>query len=81
MEADAGRDLADFGFKPQRSYLEGRAVKYGTPNSSRPDFASEGYRLSVDTKDYNVSTPQGRHRLVEDIVEQTGPRAATYRPA
>jgi filamentous hemagglutinin len=75
-QANPGADLARFGFEPERSYLGGRQVEYGTPGSVRPDYSSTGVRLSVDVKNYDVTTPQGRHRLVKDIVGQTGARTA-----
>ena len=42
----------------------------------RPDLASKGLRLSVDVKNYRVTTPQGRYRLVQDVVRQAAARAA-----
>jgi filamentous hemagglutinin len=73
---DSTAELAEFGFRGQRSYLGGRQVPYGTPGSVRPDLVSENLKLSVDVKNYNVTTAQGRHRLVQDVIGQTGPRAA-----
>jgi len=75
-EANASADLAEFGFRRQPSYLAGEEVPYGTRDSVRPDLASVPMRLSVDVKNYNVTTPQGRYRLVKDIVGQVGDRAA-----
>ena len=75
-QADPGADLAGFGFEPEPSYRGGKRVPYGTRGSVRPDYVSERVRLSVDVKDYDVATPQGRWRLVKDVVGQTGERAA-----
>ena len=75
-QASPAEDLAGFGFKPEPSYLGGKPVPYGTKGSVRPDYASESIKLSVDVKDYGVTTPQGRWRLVKDVVGQTEARAA-----
>jgi len=75
-QADPAADLEGFGFKAEPSYAGGKRVPYGTSGSVRPDYASESMKLSVDVKNYNVTTPQGRWRLVKDVVGQTGERAA-----
>jgi RHS repeat-associated protein len=74
-EAASSTDLREFGFREQRSYRGGQEVPYGTPGSVRPDLTSEGMRLSVDVKNYDLATPQGRYRLVREVVRQTEARA------
>ena len=72
---DTAADLREFGFKEQKSYRGKAEVPYGTPDSVRPDMANESLKLSVEVKNYNVTTAQGRYRLVQDIVEQAKTRA------
>jgi hypothetical protein len=79
-QAGPASNLEGFGFTPEPSYLGGQRVPYGTRGSVRPDYASELMELSVDVKNYAVETPQGRWRLVNDIVGQTSNRAANLPP-
>jgi RHS repeat-associated protein len=75
-QAGPAADLAGFGFEAEPSYLNGQRVPYGTPGSVRPDYASELVKLSVDVKNYDVTTAQGRWRLVNDVVGQAEKRAS-----
>ncbi len=75
-EKTAGAELEGFGFQEQKSYLAGKEVPYGTRGSVRPDLVSENLKLTVDVKNYNVATPQGRYNLVQDVIEQVPTRAA-----
>jgi hypothetical protein len=55
-------------------------VPYGTPGGVRPDLSSKGAGLSVDVKNHDVTTAQGRYRLVEDIVGQVEARSNNLPP-
>ena len=69
-------ELSDFAFEPEPTFLGGEPAPYGTPGSVRPDYASTKMRLSVDVKNYDVTTSGGRYRLVKNIIGQTARRAA-----
>jgi hypothetical protein len=73
-EGGFAEELKPFGLEKQKSYVGGKEVPYNTPGSVRPDLASESMKLSVDVKNYNVATPQGRYRLVTNILEQVEQR-------
>lgn len=77
-EIDVGADLAARGYKPQRSFLNGKEVPYGTKGSVRPDHHKPG--SSVEVKNYDVTTSQGRSSLVNNVSGQAGSRAANLPP-
>lgn len=79
-EATATRTLKEAGFREQVSFRGGKEVPYGTPDSVRPDQYSPNYRMSVDVKNYNLETPQGRSRLVHNVAGQAQERAANLPP-
>jgi len=61
------------GLKPQVSFKDGAEVPYGTKGSSRPELYGNG--KSVEVKNYNVETAQGRDRLVRNVTNQVESRA------
>lgn len=65
-EIDAAKDFPDY--EPQKSFINGEEVPYGTKGSVRPDYYKPGH--SVDIKNYNVETPSGRSNLARNIEEQ-----------
>ena len=69
-EIDARKDYPNY--REQVSFLNGMEVPYGTKNSVRPDFYTDGY--SVDIKNYNITTVKGRDALVTNIVKQYNAR-------
>ncbi|GMU66697.1 MAG: hypothetical protein AMXMBFR36_29710 [Acidobacteriota bacterium] len=74
-QAGPADDLAQFGFESEPSFFGGSRVSYGTRGSVRPDYASEQMMLSVDVKNYDLTTAKGRWRLVRDVVGQSESRA------
>jgi hypothetical protein len=66
-------DWADF--DDQRSFQNGKDVDRGAPGSTRPDNYSESYKLSVDVKNYDLVTSQGRSSFIKKTVEQMKSRA------
>ncbi len=48
-------------------------MPYGTKGSTRPDYFKNG--SSVEVKNYNVETPQGRSNLVRNVSNQAKHRA------
>lgn len=74
-EQRVSHDLDWADFSDQRSFLDKKDVTRGTPGSTRPDSFSEQFRMSVDVKNYDISTSQGRSRFVERIVQQVTKRA------
>jgi hypothetical protein len=67
-ELDVGVRLEGQGFKPQISFKNGIEVPYGTKGSSRPEFFGNG--VSVEVKNYNVETVEGRANLERNVVGQ-----------
>jgi hypothetical protein len=65
-EIDARADFPEY--TEQISFLEGKEVPYGTKGSVRPDYYKSG--SSVDIKNYNVETAQGRRNLANNISKQ-----------
>lgn len=70
-EIDAAKDFSDY--KPQVSYMKiadgtPEQVSYGTKGSTRPDYYKSGY--SVDIKNYDVTTSNGRRNLIRNIEKQ-----------
>lgn len=66
-EIDAGQGLGN-GYGRQKSYKNGKEVPYGTPGSSRPEFSKKG--RSVEVKNYDVTTSQGRQNLINNVANQ-----------
>ncbi|HPA11502.1 MAG TPA: hypothetical protein PLV73_11870 [Treponemataceae bacterium] len=56
------------GYTEQKSFNGTKEVKYGTKGSVRPDFYKQGF--SVDIKNYNIQTVQGRSNLSRNIAKQ-----------
>ena len=69
-ELDVQSDFPEY--SPQKSFIDGDEVPYGTKGSSRPDFYKEG--ASIEVKNYKVTTPEGRSRLVNNISKQVNKR-------
>lgn len=69
-EIDATKDFP--GYKEQRSFLNGKEVKYGTKDSVRPDLYKKGH--SVDVKNYNIQKSSGRKNLARNIEKQYNQR-------
>ena len=59
-------------YDPQKSFLNGVEVPYGTKGSVRPDNYRAGE--SVEVKNYNVETPGGRRSLERNISKQVEQR-------
>lgn len=72
-EIDVGAQLESQGYKPQISFKDGAEVPYGTKGSVRPEYYREG--ASVEVKNYNVETAEGRARLERNVVDQAIQRA------
>jgi hypothetical protein len=75
-ERRATGDLGPVDFTDQRSFIGGKEVSRGSPGSTRPDNYSETHRLSVDVKNYEIGTIDGRTRLVNNVVRQMTQRVA-----
>jgi hypothetical protein len=73
-ETDFFKELKDFGFEEQASFKNGSRVPYGTQGSVRPDLYSSQLKISVDIKNYNLTTPKGRYSLIKSIVQQARSR-------
>ncbi|VYT97218.1 hypothetical protein [Clostridium tertium] len=69
-ELDVQSDFPDY--NPQKSFIDGDEVPYGTKGSSRPDFYKEG--ASIEVKNYKVTTSEGRSRLINNISNQVNKR-------
>ena len=72
-EIDVTAPLEQQGFRTQISFKDGVEVPYGTKGSTRPEAYREG--LSVEVKNYNVATSQGRSNLVRNVSKQAQHRA------
>lgn len=72
-EIDVTAPLEQQGFRTQVSFKDGVEVPYGTKGSTRPEAYREG--LSVEVKNYNVETSQGRSNLVRNVSNQAQHRA------
>lgn len=77
-ELDVGKDLEKQGYKPQVSFKDGKEVPYGTKGSTRPEYYKTGN--SVEVKNYNVETAQGRSNLVRNVTNQSKSRAKNLPP-
>ena len=73
-ETDVGKSLDGQGFRSQTSFKDGAEVPYGTKGSTRPELYKDG--LSIEVKNYNVETAQGRSNLIRNVSEQAKSRAA-----
>ncbi|UZQ52262.1 hypothetical protein [Clostridium kluyveri] len=69
-ELDVQSDFPDY--DPQKSFIDGGEVPYGTKGSSRPDFYTDG--SSIEVKNYKITTPEGRSRLINNISNQVNKR-------
>jgi len=69
-EHEIGNDYSDY--EKQKSFLDGKEVDYGTPGSSRPDGYKPGSSLEI--KNYNIETAQGRSNLVNNVSKQINER-------
>lgn len=65
-EIDAKADFPDY--NEQISFKDGIEDRYGTKGSVRPDYYKAG--SSVDIKNYNVETANGRSNLANNISKQ-----------
>ena len=79
-EGTISSELKELRFKEQKSYRNGKEVPYGTPGSVRPDLSHEGFKLSVDVKNYDVASAKGRYRLVQDVLAQATKRSPNLPP-
>lgn len=77
-EIDIGKRLQNQNFEPQKSFKNGQEVPYGTKGSTRPEYYKPG--TSVEVKNYNLQTPQGRNSLVNNVTKQAQHRAANLPP-
>lgn len=73
-EADTYDEYRDQGYGEQRSFKDGEEVPYGTKGSSRPELYSEG--SSIEVKNYDVESSQGRSNLVRNVGDQAAQRGA-----
>lgn len=71
-EIDVGNDLGP-GFSDQVSYLNGEQVPTGTPGSVRPDWVANDGSMSIEVKNYNLSTNQ--NALINNVSQQALQRA------
>jgi tetratricopeptide (TPR) repeat protein len=69
-ELDVQSDFPEY--NPQKSFIDGDEVPYGTKGSSRPDFYKEG--ASIEVKNYKITTSEGRSRLINNISNQVNKR-------
>ncbi|MED4906382.1 pre-toxin TG domain-containing protein [Parageobacillus thermoglucosidasius] len=65
-EIDIGKEYPEY--STQKSFKNGKEVPYGTKGSSRPDYYKKGF--SIEVKNYKITTPEGRSRLVNNISTQ-----------
>ncbi|ATH95188.1 MULTISPECIES: ribonuclease YeeF family protein [Bacillus] len=69
-EVDVGKDYPNY--SAQKSFIDGKEVPYGKKGSSRPDFYKKGH--SIEVKNYKITTPSGRSRLVNNVSKQVEKR-------
>lgn len=65
-ELDANSQFSDY--QSQQSFKNGETANYGDKGSVRPDLYKEGH--SIDVKNYDVTTSQGRDNLARNIEQQ-----------
>ncbi|MBR2409224.1 MAG: hypothetical protein IKB07_09780 [Lachnospiraceae bacterium] len=70
-ELDAATDFPEY--KSQKSFINGKEVPYGTKGSVRPDYYKAG--SSIDIKNYNIESANGRNNLARNIEKQYYQRA------
>ena len=65
----------------QKSFLGGNKTSYGKKGSTRPDISQTSSRkaYSVEVKNYKVTTPAGRSRLVNNVTKQAKHRSANLK--
>ena len=56
------------------SFKGGKEVPYGTKDSVRPEYYKHG--TSVEVKNYNLQTSQGRNNLVRNVTKQAKKRGS-----
>lgn len=71
-EIDVGNDLGA-GYSSQVSYLDGEQVPPGTAGSVRPDWVADDESVSVEVKNYNLTTNQSG--LINNVAQQALQRA------
>ena len=71
-EIDVGNDLGS-GYSDQVSYLNGEQVPTGTLGSVRPDWVADDGSMSIEVKNYNLSTNQ--NGLINNVSQQALQRA------
>lgn len=69
-EADIGKEYQSY--ESQKSFLNGKEVPYGTRGSVRPEYYKYGH--SVEVKNYNIETSQGRNNLINNMNKQVKQR-------
>lgn len=69
-ELDVESEFPDY--NPQKSFIDGKEVPYGTKGSSRPDCYKKG--ASIEVKNYKITTTEGRSRLINNISKQVNKR-------
>ena len=69
-EVDTGKNYTNY--EPQKSFLNGKEVPYGTKGSVRPDYYIDEH--SVEVKNYNIETHYGQNSLVYNISKQVKQR-------
>ena len=62
------------GYEYQKSFKNGKTVKYGLKGSVRPDYYFEGN--SIEVKNYDLSTNSGKNSLIRTAVKQYYQRQA-----
>jgi hypothetical protein len=71
-EIDAAKGFPDY--EPQKSFLNGQEVPYGTEGSSRPELYRTGH--SIEVKNYNIQTNSGRNNLINNVSRQINERVS-----
>ncbi|MBF0846944.1 RHS repeat-associated core domain-containing protein [Streptococcus danieliae] len=70
-EIDVGKQFPDY--SNQKSYLDGQEVPYGTKGSVRPEYY--GNKHSIEVKNYNLESRNGKYNLVNNVIKQIEQRA------
>ncbi len=65
-ELDAAKEFPEYA--EQKSFLNGKEVPYGTKGSVRPDLYKPA--SSIDVKNYDIGTIEGRNSLARNIAKQ-----------
>ena len=79
-EARLSDDVGWADFRDQTSWVGGDEAAYGAPGSVRPDSYSAQFKLAVDAKNYDLTIPKGRQRLVDNVTMQAHERAVHMPP-